>query len=121
MSERQKELLKWAVDTFGPIARDKEERVKRFAEEAIELCQACDLNYDDLIKLIDRVYDKPEGYISQEVGQTALCLSMLASVYDIDIADEAVKEFDRIQSFDKSYWQKRQNLKAALGIGGFCD
>lgn len=85
------------------------------------MCQACGLLYEDLIALADRVYDREIGYISQELGQTALCLNMLAEVYDLNANVEMAYEFDRVQSFDKSYWQARQNRKAEMGIAAFCN
>lgn len=114
-------MISWAIETFGPIASDKEERVKRFAEEAIELCQACGLGMYDITRIAVNVYIKPSGNINQETGQAALSLALLAEVNGIDVDKELQFEFDRVQSFDKSYWQARQNLKAELGIASFCD
>ncbi|MFA6074196.1 MAG: hypothetical protein WC758_08820, partial [Candidatus Woesearchaeota archaeon] len=102
---QQKEILQWANDTFGPIASDKEERVKRFAEEAIELCHACGANYNDLLKLVDAVYAKTNGNTTTEIGQVGVCLLTLSEVYHVDALDEIDKEFDRVRSFNKEYWQ----------------
>jgi hypothetical protein len=121
MKIKQELMLSWAVSTFGPIASDKEERVKRFAEEAIELCQACGLDFYDLGILAESVYSKTNGNISTEIGQVGVCLMTLSEVYNVDTLGEIDKEFDRVRSFDKSYWQARQNKKAAIGLGGFCD
>lgn len=118
---KQKEILSWAVDTFGKIASDKEERVKRFAEEAIELCQACGLERKILKILVDYVYDRRCGAIYQEIGQSGISLALLAEVCGEDMQKEIDSEFDRVKCFDKEYWQARQNLKAELGIGGYCD
>lgn len=120
-SNNQQEILKWAVDTFGTIAIDKEERVKRFAEEAIELCQVCGLSTHDLSKIIRHVYSKEPGYVIIEIGQVGMCLSMLAEVNEINVTDEINYEFDRVRTFDKEYWQTRQNKKADQGVAGFCD
>lgn len=121
MNNKQNNLITWAKDTFGPIAIDKEERVKRFAEEAIELCQSCGLDKYYLLHQVCHVYDKEIGNIAQEIGQAGLCLSMLAEVYMIDADKEADNEFIRVRSFDKEYWQERQNKKYDNGLGGKCD
>lgn len=118
---KQAEILKWATDTFGPIASDKEERVKRFAEEAIELCQAANLDIEDLFAIVWSVYNKPNGAIHQEIGQTELSLHLLAEVCGEDANKEMNIEFDRVRSFDREYWQARQNKKAELFLGGFCN
>jgi len=118
---QQKEILQWSINTFGTIASDKEERVKRFAEEAIELCQAANLDIEDLFAIVWSVYNKPNGAIYQELGQTALTLALLAEVYDLNANVEMACEFDRVRSFDKSYWQARQNRKAEMGIAAFCN
>jgi len=117
---KQAELLTWATNTFGPIATNKEERIKRFAEEAIELCQACGLDYEQLVEIAMYVYDRDCGAIHQEIGQSALSLALLAEVCGEDMEKELNNEFDRAQSFDREYWQARQNRKASMGIGGFC-
>lgn len=121
MKNKQQDILQWAVETFGPIASDPQERVKRFAEESIELCQACGLSMPDLSKLIVHVYVKDKGNINQEIGQAALSLSLLAEVHGFDADVEMSIEFDRVRSFDKEYWQARQNRKAELMLGGYCD
>ena len=37
---RPKEFLAWAVRMFGPVALERQERLDRFIEEAIELAHA---------------------------------------------------------------------------------
>ncbi len=37
---RPKAFLQWAIDTFGPVAANRDERAARFVEEAIELAHA---------------------------------------------------------------------------------
>lgn len=120
MKNKQKEVLSWAVDTFGPIASDKQERVKRFAEEAIELCQACGLSRDLLTKIVSYTYNRECGAIHKEIGQVGVTLATLAEVCGEDMGKEINNEFERISSIDKSVWQARQNKKAEIGIGGFC-
>jgi len=57
----QWEVFRWAVDTFGPIAKDRVERATRFVEEATELAQACGVSEARMRAVVERVYSRPPG------------------------------------------------------------
>jgi NTP pyrophosphatase (non-canonical NTP hydrolase) len=113
---RPRAVLAWAVEMFGPVAANWDERAARFLEEAIELAQAEKLPFDVVRKIVDRVYARPAGDTQREVGQAMMTLECLAENLDIDAAAEAQKEFDRVRSIPKEEWTRRHTAKAALGI-----
>ena len=77
--QRQAEILQWANATFGEAtASNTGERIRRFAEESIELVQAAGLDKQAMNDIIDHVYDKPTGNISQEIGQVGVSLLALS-------------------------------------------
>lgn len=117
-AQRQSAILEWANATFGEAtASNTGERIRRFAEEAIELVQAAGLDKQALHDIIDHVYAKPAGNVAQEIGQVGVSLLGLSEYLGIQADDEEQKEFDRIQSLPSDYWQARQNAKAGKGLG----
>ena len=116
--KRQEDILIWANSTFGAATADNRvERIRRFAEEAIELTQAAGLNKESLLGIINHVYSKPSGNIVTELGQAGVSLLALAQHLGLDADDAESAEFIRISSLPPEYWQARQNAKAANGIG----
>ncbi|MBS3965562.1 MAG: hypothetical protein KGZ80_13940 [Methylomonas sp.] len=116
--QRQAEILQWANSTFGEAtASNTGERIRRFAEEAIELVQASGLDKQALHDIINHVYAKPAGNVSQEIGQVGVSLLGLAEHLGIQADDEERKEFLRISSLPSEHWQARQNAKAEKGLG----
>lgn len=115
--QRQAEILQWANATFGEAtASNTGERIRRFAEESIELVQAAGLDKQALNDIIDHVYDKPTGNISQEIGQVGVSLLALSEHLGIQADREERKEFQRISSLSSDHWQARQNAKADKGL-----
>ncbi|MEC4749882.1 hypothetical protein [Methylomicrobium sp. Wu6] len=115
--QRQAEILQWANATFGKAtASNTGERIRRFAEESIELVQAAGLDKQSLHDIIDHVYDKPAGNIAQEVGQVGVSLLGLSEHLGILADDEERKEFQRISSLPSEHWLARQNAKADKGL-----
>lgn len=77
--QRQAQILPWAIATFGEAtASNTGERIRRFAEEAIELIQAACLDKQSLHDIIDHVYDKQAGNVPREVGQVGVTLLALS-------------------------------------------
>lgn len=112
----QLEILDWAVETFGPVARDRQERTMRFAEEAIELAHAMGLHGDVLVSIIRRVYSREAGQIPREIGQAQMTLEALAAVVGENADLEAEREFMRVKSVPKEEWTRRHQAKVAIGI-----
>lgn len=115
---RPKEFLDWAVDTFGPIAMTRKERLRRFAEEALELLHAECMPLEELDRIMWRVWKRPPGETLKEIGQVQACLETFAESIGASADDEAHKEFARVRSIPKNEWQKRHAAKVAIGIAG---
>jgi len=113
---RPKRFLKWAVDMFGPVAMDREERLARFVEEAIELAHAEAMPQMKLAKIINRVYTRPPGDTPKEIGQAQACLETFAESIGLSSDGEAAREWDRVKQIPREEWQRRHAAKAALGI-----
>jgi NTP pyrophosphatase (non-canonical NTP hydrolase) len=114
---RQEQILTWARTTFGKATADNTgERIRRFAEEAVELAQAVGLEKQALLDIMEHVYAKTSGDVDQEIGQVGVSLLCLGQHLNIDADGEERKEFDRIKSLPADHWQARQNAKAAKGI-----
>ncbi len=116
--DRQREILQWAITTFGTSTADNTgERIRRFAEEAVELAQAVGLDKQAMLDILEHVYAKPAGNIKQEIGQVGVSLLGVAEHLNISADREEHAEFERLKSLPAHYWQARQNAKADKGIG----
>lgn len=114
---RQREILQWACTTFGTeTAGNLDERLRRFAEEAVELVQSAGLDEQAMLDLVKYVYSRPAGDTEKEIGQVGVALLGLAEHLKISAELEEQKEFDRITSLPPEHWQARQNAKADKGI-----
>ncbi len=113
---RAVDALKWCADTFGPVALDRRERALRFVEEAIELAQAEGVEIAAVGAVTGRVYSRPAGDTSKEIGQAQMCLEVLAANYGVSADVEACREFDRVRKVPKEEWARRHSAKVALGI-----
>lgn len=88
----------WIFQCFGSeISDHKQERNQRFLEESLELVQSCGMSSDDAHRLVDYVYSRPIGNMSQEVGGTLITLAALCGAQNIDMGDAANTELHRIQ------------------------
>lgn len=93
----QVNVYRWLMLTFGEeVANDPVERSFRFLEEALELVQANKLTREQAHELVDYVFSRPVGDISQEVGGVAITLAALCSPLRIDIGEVAELELERI-------------------------
>lgn len=80
MSDLQQRFDAWLRDTMGSeIANDVGERNWRFAEEAVELLQACGMKVEDLLRVVATVYEKEPGDPAVEIGDVLCCLYPLAT------------------------------------------
>lgn len=113
--DRQERVLAWAVENFGPIARNRDERAARLVEEAIEVAQAEGLSLAILKRIADRVYARPAGELWQEIGGLAITLDALAENAGLNVQDEADREWSRVVSLPKDWWQRKHAAKVAAG------
>ncbi len=112
----QRETLQWAVDTFGPCARDRRERAMRFLEEALELAQAEGLEVRDVDRLMWRVFERPPGETEQEIAGVHITLASLSERAGIQISEAVEAEWRRIESKPPEYFQHKHADKVAEGV-----
>jgi hypothetical protein len=113
---RPKNFLTWAVEIFGPIANDRRERIRRFAEEALELVHAECLSLDELDRITHRIWSRPPGETLKEIGQAQACLETFAESIGVSSNTLADIEFERVQTIPKEEWQRRHAAKVKIGI-----
>mgnify|MGYP001115441428 CR=1 FL=1 len=111
----QKAILTWAKTNFGAIAYKQEERVLRFLEEAVELCQALDLPKEKITHLVDVVYNKEKGPVAKELTDVQLNLYALAEHLKYPLQKESEEAFLYCLSRDQTFWRERQEKKYAAG------
>ena len=101
---------RWAISCFGPkIVQDKVERSHRFMEEAIELVQACGTTKDEVLQLVDYVYNRPDGEIYQEVGGVLNTLALLCNAHDVKMMEAGHVELDRCWAKSPQIREKQAN------------
>lgn len=87
----------WLERCFGPtIAHDRAERTHRFTEEALELAQATGCSKSEVLQLVDYVYGREVGAVSQEVGGVMVTLAALCYARRFSLAEAAYTELHRI-------------------------
>lgn len=95
----QTDCEKWMQECFGDkIASDMTERAMRFLEEAMELAQAQGMTKDECGRVLEYVYNRPQGEINQEVGGVIVTLACFCAKAGIDLQKEALREFARIDT-----------------------
>lgn len=83
--------------TFSPeVVLSNKERANRFIEEALELVQAIGYDKEQVLKIVDYVYNRPKGELKQEVGGVMVTLAAFCNNFGISITNEAWKELSRI-------------------------
>lgn len=102
----QVRVNKWMQHCFGAqINDDRTERNHRFIEEALELVQSGGCTASEAHQLVDYVFGRPIGEMSQEVGGVMVTLAALCNAHAIDLSDAAEVELTRV-------WGKSDQIKA---------
>lgn len=95
----QKRAAYWAKKCFGEFqATDTRERNQRFAEEALELVQACGMTKREAVGAVNYVYGRPLGEKRQEVGGTYTTLALLCQAHGIDMVGEGERDLLEIDN-----------------------
>lgn len=115
-NERPRDFLAWAVETFGPVAQSRSERLMRFVEEAIELAHAEGMAPETIFAIRKRVYGRPRGDTLKEIGQVQATLETFAENIGASADELAQAEFDRVQNIPRAEWECRHAAKQAIGI-----
>jgi hypothetical protein len=99
----QKRVLFWAKKCFGlTLATDVNERNQRFAEEALELLQACGMTKRSVLGAVKYVYNRQIGEKKQEVGGTYTTLALLCAANGIDMVAEGERDLLEIDNEETS-------------------
>jgi hypothetical protein len=101
----QNAVFAWAAHCFGADrALDKQVRNYRFLEEALELVQACGCTQDEAHQLVNYVYGRPVGEVSQEVGGVMITLAALCAAQGADMELDGNIELARV-------WTKVEKIR----------
>lgn len=111
----QEQVLAWAIRSFGPVARNADERAARVAEEAIEIAQVEGVPLGTIKRIADRVYSRPPGERWQEIGGTMIGILSYAEIIGLSMAECTRREFERVLSKPRDWWQKKHAEKVAAG------
>ena len=105
-AEFQQRVQPWMMACFGAeISADRSERNHRFLEESLELVQACGCSASEAHQLVDYVFGRPVGELTQEVGGVMVTLAALCLANDLDMHANAETELARI-------WTKVEAIRA---------
>jgi NTP pyrophosphatase (non-canonical NTP hydrolase) len=111
----QKQVLDWAVDAFGAIAKNRDERAARLIEEAVEIAQAQDVSLEVVQRIVERAFSRPPGDLGQEIGGCAITLMALAENVGLSFDGEILREWERVKSKDKAWWTRKHAEKVEAG------
>ena len=93
----QVRVAPWMQECFGlEVSSNVEERNHRFLEEALELVQAGGSTADECHQLVDYVYGRPSGELSQEVGGVMVTLAALCLAQGLDMHEDGEAELKRV-------------------------
>lgn len=109
------EVLAWAVDMFGLVATNREERAARLLEEALEVAQCEGLDIITAGKIAGRVYAHPRGELTQEIGGVSLTLAALAENAGRDLTTCVEREWTRVKSKPREWWTAKHAEKVKDG------
>lgn len=97
----QQRVDPWLLFCFGlEIARNVQERVHRFLEEALELGQACKCTRSEAHQIVDYVFDREIGSVPQEIGGTMVTLAALCLAIGEDMHAAGDTELARVSTVE---------------------
>lgn len=109
--------LDWALRAFGrehvynmPI------RSLRCAEEAVELCQAYNVDKATMLRLVETVYSRPPGAPNQEIGGVLMTINILCAANDYSPDGLFERELMRVLAKPVEHFTKRNQDKIDLGL-----
>lgn len=86
MEQFQNEVNRWCTEAFGAEeTMDVKDRSHRFTEEALELAQATGTTKEDALALVNYVYARPVGEVSNEIGGSLLTLNALSTALGLEV------------------------------------
>jgi len=107
----------WLLVCFSrEVVYDLRERCFRFAEESIELVQSLGLRREDAHRIVDYVYDRPQGRVEQEMGGVMVTLAALSTAVGFFMYLEGERELSRISQPDvMAKIREKQRAKSDAG------
>lgn len=95
----QERAANWVREAFGSEPADcREERAHRFLEEALEAVQAAGTTAQEARQLVEYVYGRERGELSQEIGGVMLTLAPFAAAHAIDLEQAGEVELARVNT-----------------------
>lgn len=98
----QYRVVVWMKKVFGinyESSISPSERVFRFLEEAVELSQATGtLTKGQVIQVVEWVYSRSKGEVSQEVAGTLVTLLALSQTFGVDADEALTAEMNRVDT-----------------------
>jgi len=117
MEALQRIAHEWACRVFGRVAvGNKEERALRIAEEAIELCQALDVDREKMDRLVNVVYGRPKGHWFKELGGVTNTLAIFTEGTGYTMDNILEIEVRRVLAEDPDKFTKRFEEKRKMGV-----
>ena len=115
--ERQKIIGAWAIACFTKReARSIPQRGIRLQEESTETFQACGGTREQAHAVVDYVFDRPSGSISQEMGGVGVTLLALGEAIGVSADECEAKEVDRVLSKPTEHFAARNKQKNDAGL-----
>ena len=112
----QRIAFAWAMKTYGSVVRSTRYQAFRFIEEALELAQAMGLSREDVIRVVDHVFSRPQGDTYVGVGDVRLTLDILAETQEID-SDECYEGcMIRVLALDPAKMREKDKMKIEKGL-----
>ena len=112
----QENVRGW-VEKLGSRPVDLQMRLRRFAEESAELCQAGDLDFMTYLKVVTDAYSRPKGEVGQEFGGALMTMLALANVTGHSLWDQVMTEFNRVNTPEMiEKIRAKQKTKEASGL-----
>ena len=114
--------LDWATRSFGEQQmHNPGTRSLRVVEEAIELCQSCDVPQETVELCVREVYARPKGVVNQEVGGVLMTIYLfiagLGHLYGGDDPEwYFVTELRRVLGKPPKHFADRNAAKVAAGL-----
>jgi len=107
----QYSVATWTLRCFDHAVKDdKEERCHRYYEESTELVHSSGYTREQAHAMVDYVFDRPRGELSNEVGGAAVTLAALCEANGVDLIQATIDELTNIESMPdkiRAKWQKK--------------
>lgn len=116
-NRRQTQVGAWCAAAFGrDHAASIPQRGVRLAEEAIEAAQAAGCDREMIHKLVDYVFDRPAGELSQELGGVGVTALALAEAANLSADGCECAEIARVLAKPLEHFAARNKAKNDAGF-----